>query len=61
MTELSQDELSVYFWLKCLNFKLVELSLAELSVRRFVNRSKIYLFVLNMACGGMIFIKKFSN
>ena len=30
---MSQFELSVYFWLNCLNFKLAELSVSELSVR----------------------------
>ena len=30
---MSQAELFVHFWLNCLNFKLAELSLAELSVR----------------------------
>ena len=42
LVELSQAELSVYFWRNCLNFKLAELSLAELFVRQLehVNRSR---------------------
>ena len=33
MAELSLAKLSAHFWLNCLNFKSVELSLAELSGR----------------------------